>query len=395
MLSATWTLVTSFSSGGRTERASNFGFQVTARRSDSWDDLTASYSHHGRGRKCWRFTVSFLAAEGREKLYVSFQSLIYVSIVRHDEAGLGDMRRSIAFFICSAVYLWSAQGANALGLVGETAKPQWPCLAVDTGAQVACAPSSSILLSGLSDTVASSNSTCAEGQATEKICFIPENDNTDIFECFQCVSPKYSPQQAVDKNGESTWWQSSAVSSRKQAVTLRLDFPHEYLLTGVQVKFARSRPSAMRIQISDGADSGESLKWKSIAYYADNCSAHYRQTGQVLCRNFSSGMPGSRVLDVPIELSQLVTNKWDLIPRPAKEQLQKLILRRIRIVFDEIADMPMEQLDGLLAVLKSGDNLKSFGHYSVADFKVYGLCYCNGHAEQCNAKTGKMTLFGM
>lgn len=276
----------------------------------------------------------------------------------------------------------------------SAALAQYPCHAEDTGRPLPCAPSDSILLSALTGTVASADSTCGkeDGGAGSKICYIRQGPKpssaSDLYRCVECnQQQEHPPGQAIDNRPLNTWWQSEVLSPTKQSVVFRLDFPGKFLLTSLHIRFGVSQPTALRIQVSGDSPDVARANWTLLRYYADDCLGRYWNASPGKCFQFnSSGLN----LDVQLpELQTLLGDKQQLVSMPTAAP--QFFVQRLRIVFDKPAEIT-EHLDELRGVLPQAD-LPNFEHYSIADIKAYGLCYCNGHAERCDPVTGALLLF--
>ncbi|XP_065187227.1 laminin subunit beta-1-like [Sycon ciliatum] len=282
--------------------------------------------------------------------------------------------------------------------LGENQVPlaRWPCHAVDTGKAQACAPARSIRLSQLQRAESRASSVCA---ANTTVCYLRDVLASyhvatalrervacvDQYCCFTCNPDQHGAARAVDDDSGS-FWQSGTLSSLAQQENLEIDLPGEFLLTSVNVEFGLSRPAAVRIQVSsDGGGAGNAATaWKTLHHYADNCRLRYGKEPGFGCTQFNTS-----TFDISLEMSQqrMLESRVYLIEVPTP--LQHYVIRRVRIAMDNAASIPIEELDSLQATMQSANAAALFSHYSLASVHVDGLCYCNGHAELCNSRTGK------
>uniref|UniRef100_H2Y3Y5 Netrin-1 n=1 Tax=Ciona savignyi TaxID=51511 RepID=H2Y3Y5_CIOSA len=188
----------------------------------------------------------------------------------------------------------------------------------------------------------------------------------------------------INDIGNLTYWQSKTFQPGEDSdreVELTISFGKEYELSYLYMEFASPRPAAMVIYKS----MNHGKTWVPYQHYAKNCRRRFNMAfrtevnrtneQEVLCsENFSEVYPYSRGI--------IVFNPRD--GRPSDEDFDNSYILQEWVTATDVK-----------IVLSGGTTptTYSFGsssYYAINDISIGGICKCNGHAERCLMKKGKM-----
>uniref|UniRef100_H2Y3Y6 Netrin-1 n=1 Tax=Ciona savignyi TaxID=51511 RepID=H2Y3Y6_CIOSA len=186
----------------------------------------------------------------------------------------------------------------------------------------------------------------------------------------------------INDIGNLTYWQSKTFQPGEDSdreVELTISFGKEYELSYLYMEFASPRPAAMVIYKS----MNHGKTWVPYQHYAKNCRRRFNMAfrtevnrtneQEVLCsENFSEVYPYSRGI--------IVFNPRD--GRPSDEDFDNSYILQEWVTATDVK-----------IVLGTTPTTYSFGsssYYAINDISIGGICKCNGHAERCLMKKGKM-----
>ncbi|XP_075120314.1 laminin subunit beta-3 [Leptodactylus fuscus] len=172
---------------------------------------------------------------------------------------------------------------------------------------------------------------------------------------------------AVTPIGHLRWWQSE---NGLDSVYLQFDLNRKFQLNDVTLDFRSPRPAGMLIERS--SDLGKT--WQVYQYLAFNCAAlfpHIRQgrpqsLEDVRCQELQ-GNPthGGKIQFSPMAMSFSA-------PISKSQQIQELgQFTNLRINFTQLTHLPPRRYR------------EPSAFYAVNEMRVYGSCFCYGHADRC------------
>uniref|UniRef100_H2Y3Y8 Netrin-1 n=1 Tax=Ciona savignyi TaxID=51511 RepID=H2Y3Y8_CIOSA len=192
----------------------------------------------------------------------------------------------------------------------------------------------------------------------------------------------------INDIGNLTYWQSKTFQPGEDSdreVELTISFGKEYELSYLYMEFASPRPAAMVIYKS----MNHGKTWVPYQHYAKNCRRRFNMAfrtevnrtneQEVLCsENFSEVYPYSRGI--------IVFNPRD--GRPSDEDFDNSYILQewvtatdVKIVLSGLNDIPP---------VATRASTTALSYYAINDISIGGICKCNGHAERCLMKKGKM-----
>uniref|UniRef100_H2Y3Y7 Netrin-1 n=1 Tax=Ciona savignyi TaxID=51511 RepID=H2Y3Y7_CIOSA len=193
----------------------------------------------------------------------------------------------------------------------------------------------------------------------------------------------------INDIGNLTYWQSKTFQPGEDSdreVELTISFGKEYELSYLYMEFASPRPAAMVIYKS----MNHGKTWVPYQHYAKNCRRRFNMAfrtevnrtneQEVLCsENFSEVYPYSRGI--------IVFNPRD--GRPSDEDFDNSYILQEWVT---ATDVKITTYDVTRCLGDSPHDARfgSSSYYAINDISIGGICKCNGHAERCLMKKGKM-----
>lgn len=202
--------------------------------------------------------------------------------------------------------------------------------------------------------------------------------------CRRCPSttsggrvPAFNAKKLID-NSSSSRWQSSQLTSREEHVVIKFDLRRPFVVFSLTLTFTVvGRPSRALVEVS----SDDGTTWRTLAIVAGDCGG-----GNFAARRLADAcitlQPNANHVTVPVLDRKLFFDSASNRTRSAWEQLYRhAVVTNARLTFLSLESNMQITLP----------NQKGYDFYAMAEFGVWGICHCGGHAGSCSASRERST----
>jgi hypothetical protein len=166
-------------------------------------------------------------------------------------------------------------------------------------------------------------------------------------------------------------------------VYIQFDLEGEFILSHVLMRFKSYPPAAMLFEKS--TNYGQS--WHTIAYFADNCAENFPSVSTTTTANTQHSLDEAYCLS--LYSNKISSTNNDVVYRPLSGlrginpiQLQNsLKITNLRFNLTQL-HMFGDNLIGGGNYDADSDTMSKY-FYAINEIKVFGSCFCNGHANEC------------
>ena len=253
-----------------------------------------------------------------------------------------------------------------------------PCHTACTPSQ-ACYPPTENISPKLSPLSFSASSTCGQ-EGPELSCPILSLSHRDLSQCYDCIASEHAPSLMGDGN-TSTWWQAETDLS---GVTLRLNLSAPFLLSEISLSWRSPRPRSMLLEYS--TDSGAS--WTPYQFFSPDCQVDFNMSPSLDPTDPALGT--AAVCDATQSDINPFTGGSVTFSPAARVPGGVTNASSSALAYLLVTDLRARILSFNRAVGVIDDGY----FHSVSEWIVSASCFCNGHADTCDASQPSQCVCG-